>query len=143
MLGATVGFGVPLAVAYPYLADPRNRPEWQSSLKSVEMLDEGDPRIGMRWRDHTAAGIVADMEITGMQPGAVWSEVGRWRAVSAILTLGFEQTSNGCDVHVRFRVRGPGLLAPVGWLATGAGLLAVRADVRRAARLLADEAVDT
>lgn len=137
MLGGQVDFDVPVDVAYAYLADPRNRPEWQSSLKSVEMCDQGEPRVGMRWRDHTAARIVPDMEITAMEPGEVWAEVGRWRAISATLLLTFESTATGCAVDVMFRVRGRGLLAPVGWLATGAGLLPVMADVKRAARILA------
>ncbi len=136
MLGGQVDFEVPLAVAYAYLADPRNRPEWQASLKSVEMLDEGEPRIGMRWRDHTAARIVPDMQITAMDSGELWAEMGQWRGISAILMLTFEPAATGCVVHVMFRVHGHGILAPVGWLATGAGLLPVMSDVKRAARIL-------
>jgi len=137
MRGGQVEFDVPVSVAYAFLADPRNRPEWQSSLTRVEMLDEGAPRVGMRWRDHTAARLVADMEITVLEPGEVWAEAGQWRALSAMLVLSFEPTATGCAVDVTFRVRGRGLLAPVGWLATGAGLLPVRGDIRRAARVLA------
>jgi uncharacterized protein YndB with AHSA1/START domain len=139
MLGGRVAFDVPVEVAYAYLADPRNRPEWQSSLRSVEMLDEGAPRVGMRWRDHTVVRLVPQMEITTLEPGKLWVEIGRWRGViQAILTLGFQPTATGCVVDVRFRVRGRGLLAPVGWLATGGGVLPVMADVRRAARILAE-----
>ena len=58
---SAVDFDVPVEVAFAYLADPRNRPEWQSSLKSVEMLDDGEPRVGMRWRDVTSARIVPEM----------------------------------------------------------------------------------
>ncbi len=136
LLGFEVPFDVPVEVAYAYLADPRNRPEWQSSLRSVEMLDTGEPRVGMRWRDHTAARIVPDMEITHMEPNTAWWEEGRWRAISALLLLSFEPMPSGCSVGVEFRVRAPGLLAPLGWLATAAGLLPVRSDVKRAARIL-------
>ena len=55
-------FDVPVPVAFAYLADPRNRPEWQSSLRRVELLDEGEPRVGMRWRDHTAVRMVPEMD---------------------------------------------------------------------------------
>jgi hypothetical protein len=136
MLGGQVDFAVPVGVAFAYLADPRNRPEWQASLKSVEMLDEGEPRVGMRWRDHTTARIVPEMEITAMDPGELWAEMGQWRGISAILMLTFEPAPTGCVVHVMFRVRGRGPLAPLGWLATGAGLLPVMSDVKRAARIL-------
>lgn len=138
-LGGRVAFDVPVEVAFAYLADPRNRPEWQSSLRSVEMLDEGEPRVGMRWRDHTVVRLVPEMEITALEAGELWIEKGHWRAVEAILALRFEpKATTGCLVDVRFRVRGRGLVAPVGWAATGAGVFAVLADVRRAARILSE-----
>jgi uncharacterized protein YndB with AHSA1/START domain len=138
MVGGRVDFAVPVEVAFAYLADPRHRPEWQSSLRSVELLDDGEPRVGMRWRDHTAARIVPDMEITVMDPGRVWGEVGNWRAFSALLLLTFEPTPTGCAVHVQFRVTAGGLLTPFGWLASVGGVLPVRSDVKNAARILAD-----
>jgi hypothetical protein len=138
MLGGRVAFDVPVEVAYAYLADPRNRPQWQSSLRSVEMLDEGVPRVGMRWLDHTVVRLVPQMEITALEPGELWVEHGHWRAIAAVLTMGFEPTATGCMVDVMFRVRGGGLLAPVGWLATVAGVWPVLSDVRRAARILSE-----
>ncbi len=140
MVGGEVDFDVPVDVAYSYLADPRNRPEWQSSLKRVEMIDDGEPRVGMRWRDHTAARIVPEMQITVLEPNDMWAEVGTWRAISAMLLLDFEPTPTGSAVAVAFRVRGRGLLAPVGWLATAVGVFPVLSDIKRAARILAARA---
>ena len=137
-LSTSVEYAVPVGVAYRYLADPRNRPEWQSSLRGVELLDEGEPRVGMRWRDLTAARIEPEMVITQLEPDVVWAETGRWKAIEADLTLGFAPRAGGCSVAVSFGVRGRGLLRPVGWVATGAGLFAVRSDLRKAARILAE-----
>jgi hypothetical protein len=133
---AIVEYDVPVGVAFAYLADPRNRPEWQSSLRAVEMLDEGEPRVGMRWRDLTSARIAPEMVITEIEPGVLWAETGRWRALEADLELGFAPRDGGCSVAVAFGVRGRGPLRPVGWAATRAGLFAVRSDLRRAARIL-------
>ena len=36
---ASVDFAVSREVAFDYLGDPRNRPEWQSSLLSVTLPD--------------------------------------------------------------------------------------------------------
>ena len=137
MLATSVEYDVPVDVAFAYLADPRNRPEWQSSLRGVELIDSGEPRVGMRWRDLTSARITPEMVITELEPGLRWAETGRWRAIDAILTLQFSPRPDGCHVDVEFGVRGHGLLRPVGWAATGAGLFAVRSDLRRAGRILA------
>ena len=128
---------VPVPVAFGYLADPRNRPEWQSSLRSVELLDEGAPRVGMRWRDHTSARIVPEMVITAMEQDVLWAETGRWRGLEADLTLRFGPTAGGTRVEAGFAVRGRGVLRPLGWAATGAGLFAIRSDLRKAGRILA------
>jgi hypothetical protein len=127
---------VPVHDAFEYLADPRNRPEWQSSLRSVELMDEGAPRIGFRWLDHTAARVVPEMVITELETDVLWAESGRWRAIEADLTLRFAPHRGGCSVDAEFVVRGEGFLRPVGWVASGAGLFAVRSDLRRAGRIL-------
>jgi len=136
-LDTTVEYDVPVGVVFAYLADPRNRPEWQSSLRAVELLDEGEPRVGTRWRDLTSVRIAPEMVITEMETDVLWAETGRWKAFEADLTLGFARGDRGCTVSVAFGVRGRGLLRPVGWAATGTGMFAVRSDLRRAARILA------
>ena len=134
-----VAFDVPAGTAFAYLSDPRHRPEWQSSLASVELLTDGPPRVGSRWRDHTRPGMVPEMEITVLEPDRTWAETGRWRGIiTAELTLDFAPAPGGCVVDVRFRVQGRGVLRPLGWAATVAGVLPVRADVRRAARILSE-----
>jgi len=47
----------PPATLFRFLADPHNRSSWQSSLKTVVDVDDGEPRVGMRWRDVTKVGI--------------------------------------------------------------------------------------
>ena len=140
MLRAHLQYAVPAARAFAYLSDPRHRPEWQSSLRRVELLGPDPtaaPHVGQRWLDHTAAGIAPEMVTTELEPDAVWAESGRWRALEADLVLRFEPTGAGCRVEVAFEVRGPGALRPLGWAATAAGLFAVRSDLRRAGRILA------
>lgn len=137
MLNTRVEYDVPVGVAFAYLADPRNRPEWQSSLRAVDLLDEGEPRVGMRWLDLTSARIAPEMVITEMEPDVLWAETGRWKAIEADLTLGFSPRGDGCSVAVAFGVRARGLLRPIGWVATGVGLFAVRSDLRKAGRIMA------
>ncbi|MGZ4446862.1 MAG: SRPBCC family protein [Nocardioides sp.] len=132
MLGGTVAFPVPREVAFDYLVDPRNRPEWQSSLARVEQVT-GEPRVGQRWVDVTRPGMRPAMETTSLERPLGWSETGRWRGVRADLLLAFDEAPGGCEVTFAFRVR---VLGPVGLALTAVSVPAVRADLRSAARLL-------
>jgi hypothetical protein len=57
--------------------------------------------------------------------------------VSATLTLTFTPAPGGCDVGVDFRITGRGLVGPAMAALSLASRPAVRADLRRAARILA------
>jgi uncharacterized membrane protein len=138
--GVKVDFDVPAEVAYDYLIDPRNRPQWQSSLRSVELDDEGPVRSGMRWIDVTRLGPRPEMELVGSDRPDLWTERGRWRGVEAQLTLIFEAAGDRCRVHALFSITGRRLLRPVGPVLGLAGLPVVARDLKRAARLLSARA---
>jgi hypothetical protein len=133
----TLTYDVPADVALAYLSDPVHRPEWQSSLRRVEVLDAGPARVGQRWRDHTAVGLVAEMTTTALD-GDTWAESGTWRGITADLTLRVEPHGAGCRVHAEFAVHGRGPWAPLGAAAGPVGLPAVRADLAKAGRLLSE-----
>ncbi|WP_435769603.1 SRPBCC family protein [Nocardioides sp. SYSU DS0651] len=134
----------PPQVAFDYLAEPRNRPQWQSSLRAVQMLTTGPTRLGTRWVDRTTIGARPTLEITAMSPPSakpsvpgVWSEVGRWRGLTASLTLTVHPVAAdpaATDVGVDLSLAGRGAWrAPAGVLRLLAPT-AVRADLHRAAR---------
>jgi uncharacterized membrane protein len=132
---------VPRRGLYDYLADPRNRPEWQGSLRRVEVLDDGPPRVGTRWVDHVYGAPPFHLRITGMEPGRLWAEVGTSGPFTACGTLLFEDAERegvpGTRVRMIARVTAAGparILTP--FAVALAGVL-VRNDLRRAARILA------
>ncbi len=130
-----VAFPVPREIAFDYLADPANRPAWQSSLARVEDVD-GDVRVGQTWVDVTKPGPRPLMETTELERPRRWSERGTWRGFAAVLTLDLAETPTGCDVVATMRVTGRGAAALP---ARALGVLApraVRSDLRRAARIL-------
>ena len=131
--GGRVEFPCDRETAFDYLVDPRRRPEWQSSLRRVSEVD-GEPRIGQTWVDETRAGIKPRLRTTELDRPARWSESGTWRFVRADLTLDLADAPSGCTVDFRFRVDA---LGPLGLAATAVSVPAVRADLRRAAQLLA------
>jgi len=136
----SVFVGVPRDVAFAYLADPRNRPEWQATLARVELLDDGPPRVGMRWVDHMVGGPAFGLRITELVVDERWAEAGTTGPVRAEVTMHFEDAVRdgvaGTVVRIVVRVRGDGLARPMGWLATGLLSAAVRLDLPRLARVV-------
>jgi uncharacterized protein YndB with AHSA1/START domain len=130
--GGTVAFDVPREVAFDYLVDPRNRPDWQSSLARVSAID-GEPRLGQTWVDETKPGLKPRMRTTELERPSHWSESGTWRFVRADLTLDFADAPTGCTVTYRFRIHA---LGPVGLAVSALSGPAVGADLRRAAGIL-------
>ncbi len=137
---ASLFVSAPRSAVFAYLADPRTRPEWQASLDRVELLDEGEPHVGMRWVDHLRGGPSFELQIIGMEPDRMWAEVGRTGPLAAFVTLLFDDETTdgvpGTRVRIVARVRGRRLARPLGWLGTGVMGVLVRVDLPRVARIL-------
>jgi uncharacterized protein YndB with AHSA1/START domain len=133
---ATVLFSQPPEVVFPYLADPRRRPEWQSSLKAIEMRDQGEPRVGMRWRDLTGPGFRPEMEITQLVPYRVWAETGSWRGVTAHLTLRFTAVGTGTRVNAEVEIISEGLWRAVSAVVRRLAPAALAHDLEKANEVL-------
>ncbi len=132
-VGGRVDFTVPREVAFDYFIDPRHRPQWQSSLARISAVD-GDPRVGQTWVDETRLGLKPRMRTTELDRPRRWSESGTWRLVRAELALRFDDApGGGCTVGYRFRIH---VLGPLGFVISVLSAPAVRADLRRAARVL-------
>lgn len=128
---------MPVEVAYDYLSDPRNRPQWQSSLRSVTVPADEEPHLGQRWQETTSVGVKPRLEIVEMDRPHVWTERGWWRGVDATLSLRFARTPRGCRVEVSGDVGGGGLWTVPAAVAGRLAGVAVAADVRKAGEILA------
>jgi uncharacterized membrane protein len=137
---ARVFVAAPRQRVYDYFADPGNRPQWQASLRRVEVLDEGPPRVGTRWVDHVYGAPPFHLRITRMDPGELWAEVGSSGPFTAYGTLLFEDAVkdgvHGTGVHCVARVTGRGVARPLAPFAMLVASLLVRNDLARAARIL-------
>ncbi|MEZ5093944.1 hypothetical protein [Nocardioides sp.] len=116
-----------MAPLFAYLADPRHRPEWQSSLRRVELLSTKVTGVGTRWRDHTWAGMAPEMRVITHEPQQAWAEEGSWRGLRAFLLMVFVDQGDETDLEISVRMRGTGI-----WRLPAAGCR--DADSRRAAR---------
>jgi hypothetical protein len=132
-LHGSVAFAVPAEPAFDYLVDPRNRPEWQLSLRRVDDV-AGEPGVGQTWTDVTRPGLRPAMRTGVFDRPRLWSESGTWRFVRADLTLRFDPVGDGaCEVRFAFRIHA---LGPIGLAASAVSVPAVRSDLERAARIL-------
>lgn len=127
----------PVGVVFDYLADPRRRPEWQASLRRVELIGDQATGTGARWVDRTWAGLSPEMRVVTHEHREAWAEEGRWRGLTASVLMIFVPQGDETDLEVSVRMRGAGL-----WRlpAAGATLLApaaLRHDLARADRILA------
>lgn len=130
----------PVERVFAYLGDPRNRPKWQRTIREFEMISEGEPRVGMKWRERAVGAPPFTMEITQFEPNRRWAERGESKAVDGELTLHF--TSEGETTRLRVviglelkgfrKIAGPfiRLIAPG----------EIRRDLGRAESLIADGA---
>jgi uncharacterized protein YndB with AHSA1/START domain len=123
----------PPSALFRFLADPRNRPLWQTSLRAVTDVDEGEPHRGMQWRDVTKVGIRPWMEITELTPYRVLSETGTWRGVDGLLTLRFLKIRKGTRLTAEGRLVGHGPFALAAAVSGRWAPETIRKDLLRAA----------
>jgi uncharacterized protein YndB with AHSA1/START domain len=128
----------PPATLFRFLAEPRNRPLWQASLKSVVDVDSGDPVVGMQWRDVTRVGIKPEMEITELTPYRVLSETGHWRGVDGLLSMRFVKTQSGTRLTADGRLIGHGPFALAAAVSGRWAPETIRKDLLRASEVLSE-----
>ena len=140
MNGFTVTLDLPQSppVLFRYLAEPRNRPEWQSSLRSVADVDPGEPHAGMHWRDVTKVGIRPQMQLTEVLPFRTLAELGTWYGVDGLLTLHFLKVGDGTRLTAEGEVTGRGPFAVAAAVAGRFAPGAIKADLERASRALSE-----
>ena len=135
----TVDMPHPPQVAFTYLVDPRNRPEWQASLVSVRLeRRDQQPEVGMAWRDTMVIGVKPAMEITELVPYRVFAEHGRWGGVEMDLLIRFVATGEGCRLRAEGRLQGAGIWSAPVRVGALVASRSVASDLHRAARVLSD-----
>ena len=129
----------PVERVFAFLADPENRPRWQSSLRRVELITIDEPRVGTRWREQPIGLGWVELEIVRFERDRAWSERAELAFGTFTLTLRFTPEGASTRVHVdaELALRGAARL-----LGPGVRLVLPRAfasDLRRAGRILASE----
>ena len=112
----SIEVSAPAAAVFDTYADVERWPSWTSSVTSVELLDPGPFRVGMRARVRQPRLPVAIWQVTELVPGESFTWVARGPGV---LTTGTHavHTVDGA-VRVTATLDQEGLLGPVLGLAT-------------------------
>jgi uncharacterized protein YndB with AHSA1/START domain len=126
----------PPAALFGFLAEPRNRPLWQGSLRDVTDVDDGKPCVGMRWRDVTKVGLRPTMQIVELTPHRLLSETGSWRGVEGVLTMTFVPAPSGTRLTVEGRLVGRGPYVVAAAVSRRLAPAAIRKDLLRASHVL-------
>ena len=94
--------------------------------------------------DRVKVGPPFELQISRLEPGRLWSEVGSAGPFTAYGTLLFEDETRdgraGTRVQCIARVHGRGVALPLGPAATVLGIALVRVDLAKAARVLVGRA---
>lgn len=109
--GFSITLPAPREALFLILSDPRQRLRWQSSLVSLEMTSEGEPRAGTTWREEARGFGAFEMEITECVAGRSWAERGRSRRGEIDLRLVFADgrapDTTQLDLAVELRLAPP------------------------------------
>ena len=132
----TIDVPHPPPVLFRFLAEPRNRPLWQASLRSVASVDRGEPHAGQRWRDVTKVGLRPSMELTELVPYRLIVERGSWHGVDGVLTLRFLKIQQGTRLTAEGRLTGQGPFAMAAAVSGRWAPETIRKDLLRASELL-------
>jgi uncharacterized membrane protein len=101
----------PVEEVFAFMADVRNRPLWQENTRDVEMLTDGEPGLGTRWRE-TVKGIgTYEAEVVAFERDALWCEAADLDAGSGRITVTFapgagEEPATRVGITVEINLRG-------------------------------------
>jgi uncharacterized membrane protein len=101
----------PVERVFATMADVRNRPLWQENTRDVELLTDGEPGVGTRWRE-TSKGIgTYEAEVVAFERDALWAEAadldgGSGRIEVAFAPAGDDGRATRLRIAVEIRLRG-------------------------------------
>jgi len=126
----------PVERVFRFLADPRNRPRWQASLRTVDMLSDGEPHVGMRWRERPGGLVEFDMQIVALEPNQLWVEAFEGAGVTGQIALSFAAEGGDTRLGVSVTLALPKLLQLGAPIVRTLLVTAIRQDLARVEQLV-------
>ncbi len=103
--------GHPVERVFATMADVRNRPRWQENTRDVELLTDGEPGVGTRWRETTKGIGNYEAEVVAFERDALWVEAadpggGSGRVEVAFAPAGDDGGATRLRIVVEISLRG-------------------------------------
>jgi uncharacterized membrane protein len=129
----------PVETVFAYVADPRNGPQWQGSIKEAHVTPEGPPRVGTKVTQVVSfLGVKLEptAEIIALEPNRSFSIKGRSGPASLEATFRFEAIGTGTRLNATIQVEPGGLFKVAGPLFASQFKKQNEADLQRLKDLL-------
>ena len=107
----------PRSEVFAYLANPRNLPEWQSSVLETRMEAEGPVAVGSRWtevRRVLGRKMEAGVEVTEYEPDRRFSVRSVAGPVRFLVEHTLEEAEGGTRIHIVGQGEQSGFMARLG-----------------------------
>lgn len=100
----------PREAVFDFLGDPGKRTLWQTSIRSLEMEPQGEPRVGVHWRESVRGAGTFDMEISEYEAPVRWAERIQSRRFVGTVAMSFAEEAGVTVVTLEADVRCLGLM---------------------------------
>jgi uncharacterized protein YndB with AHSA1/START domain len=94
----------PVERVFAFMADVRNRPLWQENTHDVELIDSGEPRRGMRWRETMKGVGTYEAELVSFERDRLWTEATDVAGGSGRIEVAFAPEDGGAATRLRIAV---------------------------------------
>jgi len=124
----------PVEAVFAFVADRRNGPQWQGTMKEIQVTPDGPPTVGTRSTQVVSflgLKLEAKDEVTALEPNRSISFKSTSGPASMEATWRFEATGEGTRLSGTYRVESGGLFKVAGPLFASQGQKQMAADFQR------------
>ena len=129
----------PVEAVFAFVADPRNEPQWEATVKEVRVTPDGPPAVGTKVTkvgSFLGVKLEATNEITALEPNRSLSFKGSSGPASMEATMYFEAVGEGTHLSFTSQIEPGGLFKMAGSLFASQAKKQLETDLQRLKEVL-------